>query len=43
MIEKNSLEEILQIALQKGGDFAEVYLEQKKTTELPVKLIKLRG
>jgi TldD protein len=32
MIEKNSLEEILQIALQKGGDFAEVYLEQKKTT-----------
>jgi TldD protein len=32
MLEKNDLQEVLQIALQKGGDFAEVFLEQKKTT-----------
>lgn len=32
MLGKNILQDVLQIALQTGGDFAEVYLEHKKTT-----------
>jgi TldD protein len=32
MLEKNDLQEVLEIALKKGGDFAEIYLEQKTTT-----------
>ncbi|WP_227765962.1 TldD/PmbA family protein [Zhaonella formicivorans] len=32
MLEKKDLSHVLEIALQRGGDFAEVYLEQKQTT-----------
>lgn len=32
MLERKDLQEIIGMALQHGGDFAEVYLEQKRTT-----------
>jgi len=34
MLDKNDLQEVLKIALKNGGDFAEIYLERKKTTSV---------
>lgn len=34
LVDSRDLEEVLSIALQKGGDFAEVYVERKKTTSI---------
>lgn len=34
MLDKKDLCEILEVALSRGGDFAEIYLEEKKTTSI---------
>ena len=31
-MDKKQIKELLEIALEQGGDFAEIYLEQKETT-----------
>ncbi|ABO49567.1 microcin-processing peptidase 2, Unknown type peptidase, MEROPS family U62 [Desulforamulus reducens MI-1] len=32
MVEKNSLKEVLSVALSNGGDFADIFMEEKQTT-----------